>query len=646
MSATEKAGITPSKIGDMKFRIPLYQRPYAWEPPQVEALLSDLHAAYSGSLGTQEPYYIGILSVAHSEETQYYDLIDGQQRMTTLALIARAAIKADCFASEWRIFLDKRILLWGRKAEQTFLENDGDLDSGHKMCRAFEIAKDFFEELKNKPNVDAKETYPQAFAKYIYYNATFFMAQVPDSYGIKDKNQQFVRMNHRGKQLENHEILKVKLISFIDGSKRQTYYDKWNKMIRSLTGSDSTSPTDGDLSLKSILENTDRSNNPDSAGGRDSGAEASIYTAIVGVPEFLLIALDRFVATTSPFKENGTKVSHVKEKLIDEFARPFGLRNGPATCSINHQNLIIQFLDMLYQQVSVLEGCFIFRSREEKKANYVFGRNEKLTPLKSNDELSDSKFDPESVNNKNKSHLKALQSYLYVSTAPHHWLIPAFDWCEKKTEAQAKVRIPDFINELEKIDNDSIETKREQRKLPELEEMAYGKSGRGRYWFYRLDYELWKLANGVSKLGENDALINGIWDSYKIAKCEPDLLDQFRFRRCDSIEHMIPQHDPARTGHRANDAPIHDFGNLALISASRNSKFSNYFAAHKKTFIEADSDPYTESLKMLHFLYNEKALDPRTQAEGVETERDLMYRVLCWAINNKAPPSVHASSSS
>lgn len=641
MSETESTRLTPAEIGDKTFRIPLYQRPYAWESSQVEALLSDLHAAYSGSPEKQTPYYIGILSVAESEESKCYDLIDGQQRMTTLALIAKAAIKADCFAREWRKFIDKRIILWGRRAEQAFLESDGGLSSGHKMSRAFQIAKEFFDELNKKYEKNPKETNPEAFARYIYENASFFMAKAPSGYGIKDKNQQFVRMNHRGKQLENHEILKVKLISFIDDSNsRQEYFNQWKRMILCLTGKHSTFPHDDDLCLKCILKDPALTKTPDRAGGRDRSTDASIYTAIVGVPEFLLIALDRFVVTHPSLAKKGTKVSHVKEKLIDEFAKIFDLRNRSATSSQEREELIIDFLKKLHEQTMALESFFIFRSRDENRADYVFGRKENSAPLTGDEELYGYESDQTSANEKYKSHLQVLQSYLYVSTAPHHWLIPAFDWCEGKSN----VSIPDFISKLEQIDDDAIATKREQRKLPDLEELSYGRSGSVRYWYYRLDYELWKLANDLSGLGNADPLIAGIWGTYRKAKSKPDILEQFRFRRCDSIEHIIPQNDPARTGTHANDVPIHHFGNLALISASRNSKFSNYFAAQKKTIIVGDSEPYTESLKMLHFLYNADALEPKTQVRGAEAERDLMYRVLCWAINKKAAPMVPSSS--
>jgi len=58
--------LNPSRIATTKFRIPLYQRPYAWSTSQVEQLLNDLHKAYLGNQNSD--YHIGILSVAATQD--------------------------------------------------------------------------------------------------------------------------------------------------------------------------------------------------------------------------------------------------------------------------------------------------------------------------------------------------------------------------------------------------------------------------------------------------------------------------------------------------------------------------------------------------------------------------------------------------
>jgi hypothetical protein len=81
-----------------RYHIPIFQRPYSWGTPEVRRLLTDLLNAFEGRLGRaqREPMFIGTMQVSAAkivEEgrfTRCYDIIDGQQRMTTIALTLRA----------------------------------------------------------------------------------------------------------------------------------------------------------------------------------------------------------------------------------------------------------------------------------------------------------------------------------------------------------------------------------------------------------------------------------------------------------------------------------------------------------------------------------------------------------------------------
>jgi hypothetical protein len=66
-----------------KLRIPAYQRPYAWEADDVAVLCRDVLAAKTS--GRRE-YPVGTL-VLH-ENGEWLDVVDGQQRLTTLCLLA------------------------------------------------------------------------------------------------------------------------------------------------------------------------------------------------------------------------------------------------------------------------------------------------------------------------------------------------------------------------------------------------------------------------------------------------------------------------------------------------------------------------------------------------------------------------------
>lgn len=70
-------------FGNMKFRIPRYQRPYAWEEDQISEFWGDL-------IGNSQPFFIGslILNYETLEETGYIEIIDGQQRLLTITMLA------------------------------------------------------------------------------------------------------------------------------------------------------------------------------------------------------------------------------------------------------------------------------------------------------------------------------------------------------------------------------------------------------------------------------------------------------------------------------------------------------------------------------------------------------------------------------
>ena len=90
------------------YKIPNYQRPYVWDVDNVIQLLDDL----TDVMNTQNEYFLGSLVVKNSTESigninyTNYDLLDGQQRITTLFLLYSVVkgltddedLKNDCFS--------------------------------------------------------------------------------------------------------------------------------------------------------------------------------------------------------------------------------------------------------------------------------------------------------------------------------------------------------------------------------------------------------------------------------------------------------------------------------------------------------------------------------------------------------------------
>jgi len=72
---------------DALYKIPRYQRPYKWEDEQVEKLWDDIYEAYQNN---EVNYFLGSIITAKpmdDENSTYMDVIDGQQRLTTLMIL-------------------------------------------------------------------------------------------------------------------------------------------------------------------------------------------------------------------------------------------------------------------------------------------------------------------------------------------------------------------------------------------------------------------------------------------------------------------------------------------------------------------------------------------------------------------------------
>ena len=73
---------------DKKYYIPEYQRGYRWEKQQVLDLLNDLMTYFSGR--TQGQFYCLqpiVVKEIEIDNENWYEVIDGQQRLTTLRII-------------------------------------------------------------------------------------------------------------------------------------------------------------------------------------------------------------------------------------------------------------------------------------------------------------------------------------------------------------------------------------------------------------------------------------------------------------------------------------------------------------------------------------------------------------------------------
>ena len=560
------------------FQVPLYQRPYAWTSLEIMQLLNDLNEAYRDKSG--QHYFIGMLSVAATDyDENLMDLIDGQQRITTVVLLAKVLGKK-VPGVDWTAFSRERLHLVGRERDQRYLNSE----SEEPENPAFKAAIDTLERFMAGMGAEEKA----GFSKYVFEHLAFFIAEMPAGYGLMEKNRHFVRMNNRGRQLEKHEILKVRLLSRIDETCREQYAQKWNKLSELGDTDCSTEETlEKGICLKALLSDVELQNKYSTKSDTE---RERLYSPILSFEDFLLIGLNRHLK-----RESDPSGFFDASKLLNTFQEFINSWNSEETR---------KFIDFLESQLEILNHYFI---RRDQQGKYDLP-NKQDNPCWENE-------------TEQRAHLKVLQSFLYVTRPPHEWLKKAFDWLSDFSTANPPA-IDAFIAELEQLDAAKFEDMRK-----EMQENLEQGTSTPHYWFYRLDYEFWKRRNEFFQDEKLPADIQA--SDFRKA------VDGFTFHRQNSVEHIQPQTDVYDGNKHIDD----HFKNLALVSVSQNSKLSNHFFLGKrellkKWLIEKQNLP---SIKLLHcFTYPDWGEDSKMEHFKVILEL-LSLDIPGWR-NNCVPP--------
>ncbi len=138
---------------DAYYQIPIYQRPYQWGKEQCKELLNDLFENYKDY--RKDDYFCGSLVFIQSDEgNKTYDIVDGQQRLSTFILLAKV------LATLYDKVLNDKVL---NKTSREFLEKSlGDTDEEKRKRLIFNTielnAKDDFQDtLKFFDDLDANK---------------------------------------------------------------------------------------------------------------------------------------------------------------------------------------------------------------------------------------------------------------------------------------------------------------------------------------------------------------------------------------------------------------------------------------------------------------------------------------------------------
>ncbi|AEG50084.1 protein of unknown function DUF262 [Sphingobium chlorophenolicum L-1] len=250
MSAIESKDETVSGVFKDFYVVPNYQREYVWGEPQIEQLLKDIRTEQAE--GADAEYFIGSIVVCPRNDGAF-DLIDGQQRTTTL-FVTLCAIRDHLIAigdngteSIRKLIADTITDINGNDSFRARLdpqyEDAGDIfeklvagtrptvngtRSMRNVATAYNVVRRF---LNEEFGSDAQAT--KGFYGYLVHRVKLIRIRT-DS--IARALKIFETINDRGIGLDAMDLLKNLLFMQTDPSKFDRLKDRWKKLTDGLFG--------------------------------------------------------------------------------------------------------------------------------------------------------------------------------------------------------------------------------------------------------------------------------------------------------------------------------------------------------------------------------------------------------------------------
>lgn len=250
------------------YTVPVYQRPYSWESPQINVFLDDILNAYRLPIEEREEgYFIGSIYIHDKNEKlkgliQKYEIIDGQQRLTTLALLllvlySYAGIYS--VSENDQTYIDIKNALWKYVARS--------YDKNNRAITLNSIEKNCFIDLYDSCFVNPKTIMSfcnqyacnNIFEKRLVDNLRIIYERVGKEFG--DNNTEglldfsdfllnyvqiiaidstysiskafsiFESINSKGKPLDEIDKIKTYIFSQLDEESYDYYLNLWGKLI-------------------------------------------------------------------------------------------------------------------------------------------------------------------------------------------------------------------------------------------------------------------------------------------------------------------------------------------------------------------------------------------------------------------------------
>jgi uncharacterized protein with ParB-like and HNH nuclease domain len=233
---------------DYRFTIPLYQRPYSWTPDEAGELLTDLLAAAADAdaAPAPDPYFLGSIVLVKEENQADAQVIDGQQRLTTLTILL--SVLRDFVSDEFARSLRGRIFqaddpikgvlgqprLKIRQQDQLFFEKHiqqheglaklGDVQT-HVLPESQRLLVDNARMFQERLNTLSPEDC-ERLVRFIVLRTYLVTVATQD---FDSAYRTFTVLNERGLDLTLTDILKAEIIGQIPKDEQETYTKIWER---------------------------------------------------------------------------------------------------------------------------------------------------------------------------------------------------------------------------------------------------------------------------------------------------------------------------------------------------------------------------------------------------------------------------------
>lgn len=345
-SQTHSVDVSTLKLSEVfsgqDYLIPLYQREYTWGDPEIPRLLLDLYIAYK--FNATKSYYLGTLTVIKrtlEKETQW-EVIDGQQRLTTLSLLFRELDFITKCPVVFENRLKAKIFLEAFFKDKSLSDVHPTLKTAIALIRQTELwSEDEQGEVPNKSGSVVLDSLRNDadFKNFLRENVYLFRVELPPRI---DMANYFEVMNNRGKQLTDYEALKGILMALLEESRRDKFARRWDWCA------------DFDYVRREVANKQ----------GNHKECEPESTNARINAATLLLIALSCHKAESTKIGEKSVSLN--ERFLLRSFQEPFikSLGLGKANEAKRTEEIFV-FLTHL-ERVRDTFDAYIVRSLEEE----------------------------------------------------------------------------------------------------------------------------------------------------------------------------------------------------------------------------------------------------------------------------------------